>query len=90
MVAKYDIIGINYAQLRKPDPRIAGIIAKALGPAQTVLNVGAGTDVTVSFKDGGSITLQGGNVIHGDHSDGHGGFDISTLVSDPSQIQQHS
>jgi SAM-dependent methyltransferase len=43
MTAKYDIIGINYAQLRKPDPRIAAIIDNALGPAQTVLNVGAGT-----------------------------------------------
>lgn len=43
MNAKYDTIGINYAELRKPDPRIARIIASALGPAQTVLNVGAGT-----------------------------------------------
>jgi hypothetical protein len=42
MNAKYDIIGINYAELRKPDQRIAGIIASALGSAQTVLNVGAG------------------------------------------------
>ena len=38
-----DIIGINYAELRKPDPRIAQIIEGALGPARTVLNVGAGT-----------------------------------------------
>jgi hypothetical protein len=30
--AKYDTIGINYAELRKPDPRIAGIIERALGP----------------------------------------------------------
>src|ERR1044071_8512682 len=43
MRAKYDIIGINYAELRKPDPRIAKIIESALGSAQTVLNVGAGT-----------------------------------------------
>ena len=43
MRAKYDIIGINYAELRKPDPRIASIIENALGSAQTVLNVGAGT-----------------------------------------------
>jgi SAM-dependent methyltransferase len=41
--AKYDTIGINYAELRKPDPRIAKIIADALGSAETVLNVGAGT-----------------------------------------------
>lgn len=43
MAAKYDIIGVNYADLRKPDHRIARIIEDALGPAQTVLNVGAGT-----------------------------------------------
>ena len=43
MAPKYDVIGINYAELRKPDPRIARIIANALGSAQSVLNVGAGT-----------------------------------------------
>src|SRR5919206_588627 len=43
MTAKYDSIGINYAELRKPDRRIAKIIESALGSAQTVLNVGAGT-----------------------------------------------
>lgn len=43
MSAKYDIVGKNYAELRKPDPRIARFIERALGPAQTVLNVGAGT-----------------------------------------------
>jgi ubiquinone/menaquinone biosynthesis C-methylase UbiE len=34
---------VNYAELRKPDWRIARIIESALGPARTVLNVGAGT-----------------------------------------------
>ena len=43
MGAKYDTIGINYSNLRNPDPRIAVMISKALGPARTVLNVGAGT-----------------------------------------------
>ena len=43
MSAKYDTIGANYENLRKPDWRIARVIEKALGPAQTVLNVGAGT-----------------------------------------------
>jgi ubiquinone/menaquinone biosynthesis C-methylase UbiE len=43
MNAKYDTIGINYAELRKPDRRIARLIADALGPARTVVNVGAGT-----------------------------------------------
>ncbi|MFY0611583.1 MAG: class I SAM-dependent methyltransferase [Hyphomicrobiaceae bacterium] len=43
MSAKYDTIGVNYAELRKPDQRIATIIERALGNAETVLNVGAGT-----------------------------------------------
>ncbi len=42
MTALYDTIGIDYAQLRKPDPRIAAQIDRALGAARTVLNVGAG------------------------------------------------
>lgn len=42
MIAKYDSIGINYAQLRKADPRIAAAIQAPLGQAMTVLNVGAG------------------------------------------------
>ena len=42
MAAQYDTIGVNYAQLRRPDPRIAAPIHAALGEARTVLNVGAG------------------------------------------------
>ena len=38
MVAKYDIIGLNYAQLRKPDPCRAAAIQQALGRTETVLN----------------------------------------------------
>jgi ubiquinone/menaquinone biosynthesis C-methylase UbiE len=43
MGAKYDIIGLNYAELRKPDARIAAAVQDAIGQAKTVLNVGAGT-----------------------------------------------
>ena len=43
MATSYDMIGINYSDLRKPDRRIEAMIAKALGSAETVLNVGAGT-----------------------------------------------
>jgi hypothetical protein len=42
MSTVYDTIGLDYARLRRPDPRIAARIAAALGPAETVLNVGAG------------------------------------------------
>lgn len=43
MTARYDTIGVNYAELRKPDHRIAAAIEEALGSAHTILNVGAGT-----------------------------------------------
>lgn len=39
---KYDTIGIDYALLRKPDPRIAAYVDAGLKGAQTILNVGAG------------------------------------------------
>ncbi len=42
MASRYDRIGVNYSDLRKPDPRIAAMIGNALGSARTVLNVGAG------------------------------------------------
>lgn len=42
-MALYDQIGGSYAELRKPDPRIARQIEEALGAARTILNVGAGT-----------------------------------------------
>ena len=42
MPATYDTIGVDYANLRKPDPRIAEPIFAALGDARSVLNVGAG------------------------------------------------
>jgi SAM-dependent methyltransferase len=42
MSSSYDVIGVNYADLRRPDLRIAARIEAALGPARSVLNVGAG------------------------------------------------
>lgn len=38
----YDVIGIDYRQRRRPDPRLAAPIDAALGAARSVLNVGAG------------------------------------------------
>lgn len=40
--AKYDRIGVGYREIRRPDPRLASLIAGALGDARTVVNVGAG------------------------------------------------
>jgi SAM-dependent methyltransferase len=42
MPALYDTIGVDYARLRRPDPRIGAVIHAALGEAKSVLNVGAG------------------------------------------------
>lgn len=42
METRYDRIGLNYSDLRKPDPRIAAAIEAALGSSGTILNVGAG------------------------------------------------
>src|SRR5262247_1316455 len=38
----YDEIGIGYQQRRRPDPRLATAITRALHRAETVVNVGAG------------------------------------------------
>lgn len=43
MKAKYDEIGINYAQKRKSDPRIALQIFKKLKTAKKIVNIGAGS-----------------------------------------------
>ena len=42
MTSLYDTIGVGYTHYRRPDPCIATAIARALGPATTVINVGAG------------------------------------------------
>jgi SAM-dependent methyltransferase len=43
MPIHYDAIGRTYGELRRPDSRIASSIWNALGHAQSLLNVGAGT-----------------------------------------------
>ena len=43
MQSLYDTIGRSYPTTRRADPRIAAAIHAALGDAETVLNVGAGT-----------------------------------------------
>jgi SAM-dependent methyltransferase len=42
-VELYDRIGQGYNRSRRPDPRIAELILRALGTARSVVNVGAGT-----------------------------------------------
>jgi len=43
LVYDYDQQGTNYAGYRRTDPRIARYVFEALGDAQTIINVGAGT-----------------------------------------------
>lgn len=43
MTQLYEQIGVGYGSFRRPDPRIAKAIMRALGEAETVVNVGAGT-----------------------------------------------
>jgi SAM-dependent methyltransferase len=40
---RYDRIGVGYTTYRQTDPRIAQLIHAALGDAQSIVNVGAGT-----------------------------------------------
>ncbi|MBI3826609.1 MAG: class I SAM-dependent methyltransferase [Candidatus Rokubacteria bacterium] len=42
MTELYDRIGVGYRSRRRPDPRLATAIIRALGPAESVVNVGAG------------------------------------------------
>ena len=39
----YSTLAVDYANVRRPDPRIGAQLVAALGAARTVLNVGAGT-----------------------------------------------
>jgi SAM-dependent methyltransferase len=41
-VTLYDEIGRTYRRTRQPDPRVAAAIVAALGPVDTVVNIGAG------------------------------------------------
>ena len=43
MTEVYDRIGLNYAERRRPDPRIQRLIDRAIRGRRRVLNVGAGT-----------------------------------------------
>jgi hypothetical protein len=39
----YSTLAVDYANVRRPDPRIGAQLAAALGEVRTVINVGAGT-----------------------------------------------
>ena len=94
MSASYDIIGVNYSDLRKPDPRIEQMIWRGLGSARTVLNVGAGAgsyepgdrQVTAVEPSGEMIRQRGASaasVVQGSAEDlpfGDGSYDASMAI----------
>ena len=43
MPALYDSIGVGYSTGRRPDPRVADVILKAIGDSGSIVNVGAGS-----------------------------------------------
>ena len=53
----YDTIGRGYDTHRRPDPRLAAAIGAALGPAASVVNVGAGAGYAVG-RFSGDVTAQ--------------------------------
>ncbi|MFI2202838.1 class I SAM-dependent methyltransferase [Streptomyces sp. NPDC020192] len=63
MSATYDRIGIGYRHVRRPDPRLAELVHRALGGARTVVDVGAGagsyepTDAEVTAVDPSQVML---------------------------------
>jgi SAM-dependent methyltransferase len=52
LMALYDTIGRTYAATRRPDPRVAAQILDALGDAESVVNIGAGTG---SYEPAGTV-----------------------------------
>jgi SAM-dependent methyltransferase len=53
-MARYDRIGARYAEHRREDPAIKAHVARALGGAQTVVNVGAGAG---SYEPDGALVF---------------------------------
>lgn len=51
---RYDRIGVGYSDLRRPDPRLAAVISRALWEAESILNVGAGTS---AYEPAGRRTM---------------------------------
>lgn len=57
MTQTYDHIGVGYGNYRRPDPRIAAAILRALGRVDSVVNVGAGTG-SYEPSDGAVVAVE--------------------------------
>jgi SAM-dependent methyltransferase len=62
----YDQIGVGYATVRRPDPRLAAAIARAIGDAETVVNVGAGAG-SYEPPDRAVVALEPSSVMLAQH-----------------------
>ncbi len=63
---EYDVIGIGYGSKRRPDPRLGAAINEAIGPAVTVLNVGAGAG-SYEPSDRSVVSLEPSRVMLAQH-----------------------
>ena len=63
---RYDTIGVGYRTNRRPDPRWAARINAALGNAQRVVNVGAGTG-SYEPEDRFVVAIDASEVMLGQH-----------------------
>ena len=68
-VPEYDVIGLGYQSKRRPDPRLSAAIGEAIGPASTILNVGAGAG-SYEPSDRPVVALEPSGVMLAQHS-GH-------------------
>jgi SAM-dependent methyltransferase len=68
-VPEYDVIGLGYDSKRRPDRRLSAAIHEAIGPASTILNVGAGAG-SYEPSDRPVVALEPSGVMLAQHS-GH-------------------
>jgi SAM-dependent methyltransferase len=62
----YDRIGVGYAALRRPDPRLAAMIHQAIGDAETIVNVGAGAG-SYEPRDSAVVSVEPSSVMLAQH-----------------------
>jgi len=88
MTQLYDEIGIGYRNYRRPDPRLATAILRALGEADTVVNVGGWCGVLRTNRPlrGGRRALAGDDSSAGGSTRPYhfGEFDLLAVSMQPS------
>jgi len=63
---RYDTIGVGYRRNRQPDPRVAARLHAALGDAERIVNVGAGTG-SYEPEDRFVVAIDASEVMLGQH-----------------------